>query len=1260
MKRGLIIILIFGIIFIGLGVVNANPGSCTITDSQTLDANFDCSGQTLNITSSGTLKTNNFNITAENIWLEGTLDADGAFINVTGNWTHLGTFTRDTSTVMMTGTGTLTYDGYLRINNFEIAFPTYTTTLHRNRTSSCLIYIYGNLTSKGGNASTDFYLIILDGVNDNYTLHGYPYPDTFYEFEFSWASTIPIPSLTMGGFTSLDAGLTLGGDILVRNTFKIDDLDNFDSAGYNINVGGQTRVHGTGVLNITNGTVFTLSDQGFYSLESDSTVNVKNSTAKFTNFFASNWLTGATLNFENSNITTGDGEQWLINVDNHASDYNFTNCNISYGNNYGTEIIDVQGNINGGNNTPASLWLFGPTIANESVSSTSSNVNITFYANVNSSGEIDSVWLAAGFNDSWQTYPVTNNVGDLYNITINSGNFSAGEFVRYRFYANDSLGNEEYGNLQSFQITTDNVTLFYDNFAYPNTTTLKDWSTKSGTPRITNEFLNLSHGDIIYLANYSNKSYYNLSARFRRGGNIDQTGYGIIYFLYNDTEDSGRALLLRQTGLIQIYGKKEGSWGYRLDQSSLDKDNDWHDINLVVEGNRIRVYLDANSTPAIDFSWRFKDYLQGTVGFSSYVWETDFDNITLKSINLLKIVPINTPITHQSKEAKMFFDIYSTYAVNNISMNVSDTLGNIFTKNISPSNCSGIDTNLFCNVSFLDDFSGLSTSLIGRYNVTIYVSSLEDSETINTYFDVKETPEFAFVHMADNHYGGYGAEWDYNERINNFVNDINNNASFLLPDFVIIEGDITEHGTLSELNASKSYYDNLTIPYYPIVGNHDTSNEEGEEKGHSWADIFGEDRLNYTWDYGGYLFISVDDSSPYGGLGSSITSEEHQLWLQSVLNNNSNTPALLFYEYALAKSRDAGGSVGWMLNDSTTRAKLEAHGGVLGGFFGQAHLNGKTEINNISYIITASLASWPCEYRYVQIYKDRIEINIMRNSGGCVLGLSSGSTDSTHNITEYDYGLESERNFNITIVNKTFLYNNDGTRTENSITLDNLWNFSVSDLDVTFTMPYSGSCTYTASEGTATNSDTGTGCEVTVTLDLDAYQTKTINVSPLVSSSTDDTTSSGSGTGTYKPSKSSLENGFSANVVAGQKVRVIYGDDKTKDVEVKSVSEEKVVVSVDGVHYEISSSASGKIDLDNDGYYDLEISNNKVYSNGIANLKFFLINEEVVSEEEESSIERIVDNVSNAVKTLDWYVYVIIGVVIVLIIVGIVIAKRRK
>jgi len=281
---------------------------------------------------------------------------------------------------------------------------------------------------------------------------------------------------------------------------------------------------------------------------------------------------------------------------------------------------------------------------------------------------------------------------------------------------------------------------------------------------------------------------------------------------------------------------------------------------------------------------------------------------------------------------------------------------------------------------------------------------------------------------------------------------------------------------------------------------------------------------------------------------------------------------------------------------------------------------------------------------------------MFKSSSICARGLSLGSTDSTHNVTTYNYGLESERNFNITIVNKTFSYANDGTRTENSVTLNNLWNFSVDDLDVTFTMPYSGSCTYTASEGTVTNSDTGTGCEVIVTLDLNAYQTKTISVSPIITS-TEETTPSG-GTTTYSPSSEQLEEGYSKLLRKTQKVQFIINEETyTAVINSVNVINKKVEIEIEGegILVELSEGSVGKIDLNDDGYYDLQISCKEVRINGYADLEFKEIHEEIPAEEKEeqespSKVEEI------KIKNWMW----ISGGTILLIVVGIVIRRLLK
>jgi len=139
--------------------------------------------------------------------------------------------------------------------------------------------------------------------------------------------------------------------------------------------------------------------------------------------------------------------------------------------------------------------------------------------------------------------------------------------------------------------------------------------------------------------------------------------------------------------------------------------------------------------------------------------------------------------------------------------------------------------------------------------------------------------------------------------------------------------------------------------------------------------------------------------------------------------------------------------------------------------------------------------------------------------------------------------------------------------------------------------------------------------------------------------------SSGSASGTFRPSENALQNGWRVNVAKGQKVQVPVGD-SNKNIEIKSVNEDKVVVSVDGNEYEISNSASGKIDLDDDGFYDVKISNNGA-TGSYARLEFKLIHEEVPSGQEEGQEENILDKIPEVVKKIKWYWYV--GVIVVLI-----------
>jgi Icc protein len=74
-------------------------------------------------------------------------------------------------------------------------------------------------------------------------------------------------------------------------------------------------------------------------------------------------------------------------------------------------------------------------------------------------------------------------------------------------------------------------------------------------------------------------------------------------------------------------------------------------------------------------------------------------------------------------------------------------------------------------------------------------------------------------------------------------------------DFVIVAGDVTEFGTLKEMQWLAERFNRLTAPYVVVIGNHDLTSRGRE----SFQRMYGD--LNYSFVYGGIKFICHDTNS---------------------------------------------------------------------------------------------------------------------------------------------------------------------------------------------------------------------------------------------------------------------------------------------------------------------------------------------------------------------------------------------------------------
>jgi hypothetical protein len=165
--------------------------------------------------------------------------------------------------------------------------------------------------------------------------------------------------------------------------------------------------------------------------------------------------------------------------------------------------------------------------------------------------------------------------------------------------------------------------------------------------------------------------------------------------------------------------------------------------------------------------------------------------------------------------------------------------------------------------------------------------------TCSTSACIEETQvsgEWSFAIITDLHIGrGYTIydRQDYylTKRLEEIVNWINDNGTSFKIKFVVVLGDISENGEYKELNKASQILGGLSVPYIPIIGNHDVSpsydddgnkfpGREGENLEHfgrvfepylhslsghfdTWTEDLN-DKYNYAFTYDDVSFIFLD------------------------------------------------------------------------------------------------------------------------------------------------------------------------------------------------------------------------------------------------------------------------------------------------------------------------------------------------------------------------------------------------------------------
>ena len=238
-----------------------------------------------------------------------------------------------------------------------------------------------------------------------------------------------------------------------------------------------------------------------------------------------------------------------------------------------------------------------------------------------------------------------------------------------------------------------------------------------------------------------------------------------------------------------------------------------------------------------------------------------------------------------------------------------------------------------------------------------------------------------FIQISDIHFLENGSNTTFKmigespRLLDDAVNQINEQKDI---DFVMITGDLIDKPFEKELKAVLPHIQNINYPWYFAFGNHDRC-VGGYLDTNLYLKMLRDANSDFTFDNAyysfvpkkGYRVIVLDDIITTEITSQGYIDEKQLKWLKKELDRSKNDTALIFMHVPLIEPFASPNHR--LKNASQVMGLIESYKNPIGVFQGHYHATRVVQHDNVLYINTPALVSYPNAFRLISVqnYKDK-------------------------------------------------------------------------------------------------------------------------------------------------------------------------------------------------------------------------------------------------------------------------------------------------